>query len=67
MDKLYQDILSKVDEFGPLITELSELLQAIESTEERHRYRLALGNAMGAIEGEIAYPVRLRLGIATKE
>ena len=63
----YEKILSKIEEFGPLISELSELLQLIENSEERKKYRRALGEALGALEGEIAYPIRLRLGTASKE
>jgi len=63
----YERILAKVDEFGPLITELSELLQLVEDTNERRKYRRALGEAMGALDGEIAYPIRTRLGITWKE
>lgn len=67
MEKVYEEILSKVDEFGPLITDLSELLQEVEDAEEKRIFRLALGNALGALEGEIAYPIRMRLGKITKE
>ncbi len=63
----YEDILEKIDKFGPLISDLSELLQSIDDLEERKKYRRALGEALGALEGEIAHPIRLRLGIASKE
>ncbi len=63
----YEDILVKIDDFDPLITELSELLQSVEDLDERKKYRRALGEAMGALDGGIAHPIRLRLGISSKE
>ena len=67
MSELDQEILRKIDDFGPLITDLSNLLQAIENEEERKKYRFALGSVMGLLEGDIAYPIRLRLGILWTE
>jgi hypothetical protein len=63
----YEEILKKIEDFGPLITELSELLETIEDQPERRIFRRALGEVLGCLEDQIAYPIRLRLGIATND
>ena len=67
VDEPYDKILRKLDEFSPLISELSELLDNLSDDEERRRYRRALGELMGLLEGEIGYPIRLKTGKASLE
>lgn len=65
--KLAKEILQLLESFSEPITKLSDALEMVECQEERKKFRRALGEAMGKLDGEIGYPIRIKFGIKDRE
>lgn len=61
MDKRQaEEILYLIDQFSEPINRLHDALERVAEEDERKRYRRALGEVMGLLDGQIAYPLRQR-------
>ncbi len=65
--ELAEEILQLIDEFSVPLTNLSEALNKIEEPEERKKLRRILGEIMGKLDGEIAYPLRIEFSVGNND
>ena len=56
-------LLAAIDNFADPIAELSSITLEIDDENEKQRIRRVIGEVMGLLDGEIAYPIRQAHGI----